>query len=77
MKLKDFIKQFVEPNTLIRLNTKLIDRAGYQGLENDKVYMSWELEKEDNKYSNRDVLGVTDILHLNDPYVEAVNIVIV
>lgn len=85
MTLIDFIKNFVRPNTLIRLWKPI--NGGHQMLyvENEKcpgnidaVCMEWELEKGrtwQSKYKDNKVLGVTDIL-VEDFYREAVNIVI-
>jgi len=71
--LKEFIEQFVEPNTLIRLWYKV--KGGHKEVvPNDKPEMEHQLAK--GKYAERKVIGVTDILYLKSPYIEAVNIVI-
>jgi uncharacterized membrane protein YkgB len=72
MILKEFIQQFVEPNTLIRLQYKT--KEGHEAVNGDKPEMEWQLEK--GIYANRKVIGVTDILYYKSPYSEAVNIVI-
>lgn len=70
MTLKQFIENFVEPNTLIRLQYKLKD--GHEEVDGDNPQMEWELKT--SKYANRKVIGVTDILYLKSNYQEAVNI---
>lgn len=69
MELKEFISKFVEPNTLIRLWTKV--DSGHNQLENPQ--MEWKLVK--GEYANYIVIGVTDIL-VSGNYPEAVNIVV-
>ncbi len=73
MKVKDFIEQFVEPNTLIRLWYKF-EGGHAEVISGDKPQMEWELIK--SKYANRIVVGVTDILYGHSPYIEAVNLTI-
>lgn len=78
MTLREFIKQFVEPNTLIRLVYK--EGSGHRTVAEhwDKVSMEWEiLENRGNyrKYADNEVIGVTDII-TEGAYSEAVNIVI-
>lgn len=70
MKLKIFIKRFIEPNTIIRLWYK-----------NEKSYISVndciaEMEHKiiNGNYCDNNVIGITDIVI--SPYSEAVNIVI-
>lgn len=73
MKVKEFVEQFIERNTLVRLwyNTK----GGHEEvIEGDKPMMEWELEK--CEYQDNNVVGVTDIQYLNSRYNEAVNLVI-
>jgi len=73
MKLKKFIKNYVEPNTLIRLHYKTND--GHVTVSGkDVVKMEHQLVK--GEYKNRKVVGVTDILHPHSHYPEAVNLVI-
>lgn len=77
MKLKEFIEKFICKNTIIRLWTPI--KSGHKMLcEDDKeVCMEWELLKGSvwqSKYSDCDVIGVSDIVV--DTYKEAVNIVI-
>lgn len=73
MKLKKFIKKFVEPNTLIRLQYKIV--GGHEEvIGNDNPKMEHELIK--SEFANKKVIGVTDILFIKSNYVEAVNIVI-
>jgi hypothetical protein len=68
MKLKDFIEQFVRPNTLVRLWHSVI--GGHELITQPS--MEWELK--DGEYANKVVVGVTDIVV--SPHSEAVNIVI-
>lgn len=73
MILKDFIEQFVEPNTLIRLQYKT--RSGHEHVgDNNYPEMEWKLK--DSEYANHQVVGVTDILYHESCHSEAVNIVI-
>ena len=76
--LKEFIENFVEPNTLIRLWHKT--HGGHQALfdDNDMVEMEWRIKKGKGIYKGLEdaiVIGVTDIL-VGGHYKEAVNIVI-
>lgn len=78
MILKDFIEEFVEPNTLIRLWKKI--KGGHQLLfdSTDMVEMEWKIKKGEGIYKGLEdspVVGVTDIL-VKGNYTEAVNIVI-
>ena len=78
MILKDFIEEFVEPNTLIRLWKKI--KGGHQPLfdSTDMVEMEWRIKKGEGIYKGLEdspVVGVTDIL-VKGNYTEAVNIVI-
>lgn len=70
MVLKDFINNFIIKNTLIRIWTS--DNKGNRVIKSPT--MEWELIKDDT-YSRCKVIGVTDILVLDD-YIEAVNIII-
>lgn len=74
MKLEEFVKTFILPNTLIRLWYPT--EGGHQQVLND-VLMEWDLLKSETyeNYLNHEVIGVTDIL-THDNYKEAVNIVI-
>lgn len=73
MKLKDFIEEFVEPNTLIRLWYKI--EGGHEPVNDEgKAKMEWKVKK--GKFSGNEVIGVTDILVLGSHQPEAVNIVI-
>jgi len=75
MILKDFIKEFVCPNTLIRLHYKSEIRGiSFESANNEEPEMEWKLV--DSEFANSEVIGVTDILYLNDHYSEAVNIII-
>lgn len=82
MILKDFIEQFVEKNTLIRLWYKVkggYSAVYYTGERFDSVSMEWETLKGEGKYGeymDNEVIGVTDILVTKTNYPEAVNIVI-
>ena len=71
--LSDFIKNYVEPNTLVRLHYK-IPGGHCEVLPNARPKMEWELLE--SKYVNRKVIGVTDILYIDDSPKEAVNITI-
>lgn len=75
MILKNFIEQFVCPNTLIRLHhVSHISGISYESANNDEPEMEWKLVN--SEFANKEVIGVTDILYLHDSYSEAVNIVI-
>ena len=73
MKLKDFIEQFIESNTLIRLWYKI--EGGHEQVGEGKTKMEWKLLKE-SEFLGNEVIGVTDILVLGSHDSEAVNIVI-
>lgn len=78
MKLKEFIEEYIEHNSLIRLVYK--EKGGHKLVMNkwDDVSMEWEVLKGEGVYKNYinyNVLGVTDIL-VNGAYSEAINIVI-
>lgn len=73
MQLKDFIEQFVLPNTLVRLHKPI--KGGHQQLF-DGPFMEHEILR-GNEYLNHTVVGVTDILFTGPgAYPEAVNIVL-
>ena len=72
--VKEFIENFVEPNTLIRLQ-QVIPGGHKEIIPGDKPMMEWKL-KDDKKYRDREVVGVTDILYPHSHYVEAVNLTI-
>ena len=73
MELKEFIEKFVCPNTLIRLQYDI--QGGHEEVvKGDKPQMEWQLKG--GKFSDREVIGVTDILYPKSHYSEAVNIVI-
>jgi len=69
MKLKKFIKNFVEHNTLIRLQYKI------NGGHKEVGALGMEHELKDSIYANHKVVGVTDIL-VRGRYAEAVNLTI-
>lgn len=78
MKLGEFIENFVNHNSLIRLIYK--EKGNYRIVNQswDDVSMEWEILKGKGKnrhYINNEVLGITDIL-VKGPYSEAINIVI-
>lgn len=78
MILKDFIKQYVEHNSLVRVLYK--NPGGHKLILDDwnDVAMDWEIVKGQGKYApyaNHKVLGVTSIL-TGGPYPESINIVI-
>lgn len=72
MKLKEFIENFVEPNTLIRLHYKI--QGGHEEVCGEKPQMEWKLKV--GEYADREVVGVTDIVYLKSHYTEAVNLTI-
>ena len=72
MKLKKFINKFVCPNTLIRLQYEV--QGGHEEVIIGDPKMEWQLIN--SEFANKKVIGVTDILYLNNHYSEAVNIVI-
>jgi len=78
MKLKDFIEEFIEPNTLIRLLYK--ERGGHLTVSEDGwdiVSMEWEVLRGEGafkNYADNEVIGITDIITESCP--EAVNITI-
>lgn len=72
MELKEFIEEFVEPNTLIRLLYKI--KGGHKEVCGDNPKMEWELKN--SEYANKKVIGVTDIVYRQSHFPEAVNIVI-
>lgn len=78
MKLKEFIKQFVCSNTLIRLWYNLEDSSGHELVDNELAMEHQILggTRKLSAYSEHEVVGVTDILVSNGRHVEAVNIVI-
>lgn len=73
MKLKDFIKKFIGPNSLVRLWKKLDDNHGYLMLTPEAV-MEWEIMGLSDKITSCDVMFVKDIFC--ETYREAINIVI-
>lgn len=70
MILREFIRNFVRPNTLIRIWYP----SGGNYTMAGKMAMEHELMKDMN-YSELEVIGVTDIL-VQDGYAEAVNLVV-
>ena len=71
--VSNFIKNYVERNSLIRLWTK--EERGYKEvIEGDNPFMGWEILESD--YTDNLVVGVTDILCPYSDYVEAINLVI-
>jgi len=72
MKLKNFIKKYVEKNTMIRLWYK-INGGSHELVSENYIEMEHQIVLGD--YKNHNVIGVTDILCKGN-YVEAVNIVI-
>ena len=75
--LKEFIKEFVRPNTLIRIWKE--SKGGHTCLfPTDMVEMEWRIVKGEGIYKglkDNPVIGVTDIV-VKSIYPEAVNIVI-
>lgn len=76
MKLKEFLKEYVCPNTMIRLWKNINRHERICLFDECKPVMDWELKenREYEKYRNMKVVGVTDILC--ETYFEAVNIVV-
>jgi hypothetical protein len=70
MKLKDFITNYIETNSIIRLWYKNEDSSHTE--ITDKPLMEWELLN--SKYADIEVLNITDIF--NRSYPEAINIVL-
>lgn len=69
--LKEFIGEFVEPNTLIRLWYKT--KSGHELVttdQNPRMEHQWV----QSYYKFNVVIGVTDIVIINEPHKEAVNI---
>lgn len=77
MRLKIFIKKFIEHNSLIRLVYK--EKGGYKSvLDWDEVSMEHEILKGKGKYKkyiNNEVIGITSIMTIGH-YPEAINIAI-
>jgi len=78
MKLKKFIKKFIERNTIIRLVYK--DGGGHKVVLDsfEDVCMEWKTLKGEGKYKdylNHKVVGITDILTYRN-FSQAINIVI-
>lgn len=69
----EFVDEFVEKNTLIRLWYKS-DGGHEEVIKGDKPMMEHELVKSEYKWHQ--VLGVTDILYHKSDHIEAVNLVI-
>lgn len=73
MTVREFVNTLVEPNTLIRLWYKT-DTGHEEVIKYDKPTMEHQLKR--SIFSEREVVGVTDILYLKSHYAEAVNLVI-
>jgi hypothetical protein len=78
MILKDFIKEYVEGNSLVRVLYK--NPGGHKLVLDDwnDVAMDWEIVRGQGKYAayiNHQVLGVTSIV-VRGPYSESINVVI-
>jgi hypothetical protein len=81
MILKDFVTNFIRPNSLVKLWVPI--KGGHKQLIEgsealDGTFMEWAILRKScpfNTYLNNEVLGVTDIL-TKGPYPEAINIVI-
>ena len=78
MILKEFVDNFINHNSLVRLVYKI--PGGNKVVLNtwDEVSMAWEISKGEGKYApyiNHKVLCVASIL-VRGPYSEAINIVI-
>ena len=78
MILKDFIEQYIEHNSLVRLVYKM--GGGHKTVLNDwiDVSMEWEITKGSGKYAsyiNHEVIGIASV-YIPGQYPEAINIVI-
>jgi hypothetical protein len=78
MTLKEFINEYIQPNSLVRVLYKI--PVGHKLILNDwdEVSMDWEIVKGEGKYApyiNHKVLGIASIL-TGGPYPESINIVI-
>ena len=78
MILKEFIENYIEHNSLVRVLYK--NPGGHKLVLNDwdDVAMDWEIVKGVGKYApyiNHEVLGIASIL-VRGPYPESINIVI-
>lgn len=74
MIVKDFIEEFVAPNSLVRLWYQLSDGKYIGVIANDKPLMDWEILIRES-YINKEVVGIASIL-VPGPYTEAINLVI-
>ena len=73
MIVKEFVNNFIEHNTLIRLWYNV--KGGHEEvITGDKPMMEHELVK--SEYADRKVVGITDILYYKSHHVEAVNLII-
>ena len=73
MTLNKFVKEFVLPNTLVRL--WVADTGGFKQIgEGESLFMEHDIPR--GIYANRNVVGLKDILVIDSNYKEAVNIVI-
>lgn len=80
MKLKDFVSEFIEPNSVIRLWKTTKGGHDLIAKNDDDVSMNWEITDEIGIYKdyvNNEVKGVTDILLPDSFYKEAINITII
>ena len=78
MKLTEFIENFIEHNSLIRLVYKIKNGHEVVAEDWDKVSMEHEVLKTKGiyrHYKDNKVLGICSIL-VNGPYSDAINIVI-
>jgi hypothetical protein len=78
MTLKEFVKDYVEGNSLVRVLYK--NPGGHKLVLDDwnDVAMDWEIVRGQGKYAayiNHKVLGVTSIV-VRGPYSESINVVI-
>ena len=80
MILKDFVKNFIRPNTLIRLLYYYKDGDHKIVLNDwDDISLEWEIVKEKGHYKNyvnNEVIGITDLYIVKGHYKEAINILI-
>ena len=80
MCLGEFVRQFIAPNSIIRLWKKTNNNYGYEMIKisrPDGIIMSWEINTINfpaNKYANNEVEYIKDIR--NETCKESINIVI-
>lgn len=79
MKLKEFIENFIQPNSLIRLVYKIKGGHEIVGEDWNDVSMEHAILRQIGKfrhYANNEVIGIASILVTSGRYTESINIVI-